>query len=89
MDWCEKNGIQYVFGLSKNETLDALVFAKAHEVRTKSRNRCDGPGEVPTSCSTFAARSTTGHSVLGSAADFNRAPTEARSSRYRHDPPNR
>jgi hypothetical protein len=28
--------------------------------------------------SRFAARSATGHSVLGSAADFNRAPTEAR-----------
>jgi hypothetical protein len=35
MDWCEKNGVQYVFGLSKNETLDAQVFATADEVRTK------------------------------------------------------
>jgi len=35
MEWCENNGILYVFGLSKNETLDALVYAKADEVRTK------------------------------------------------------
>jgi hypothetical protein len=35
MEWCEKNAIQYVFGLSKNPTLDALVYAKADEVRTK------------------------------------------------------
>jgi hypothetical protein len=35
MDWCEENAVQYVFGLSKNETLDALVFAKADEVHTR------------------------------------------------------
>ena len=35
MDWCEDNDVGYVFGLSKNETLDALVFAKADEVRTR------------------------------------------------------
>jgi hypothetical protein len=35
MNWCEENAVQYVFGLSKNETLDALVFAKADEVRTR------------------------------------------------------
>jgi hypothetical protein len=35
MQWCEKNAIQYVFGLSKNATLDALVYAKADEVRTR------------------------------------------------------
>src|ERR1700733_3836683 len=35
MDWCEENAVQYVFGLSKNETLDALVFAKADEVRPR------------------------------------------------------
>jgi hypothetical protein len=35
MDWCEENAVQYVFGLSKNETLDALVFDKADEVRTR------------------------------------------------------
>jgi Transposase DDE domain group 1 len=35
MDWCEENDVGYVFGLSKNETLDALVFAKADEVRTR------------------------------------------------------
>ena len=35
MDWCEENAVQYVFGLSKNETLDALVFDQADEVRTR------------------------------------------------------
>ena len=35
MDWCDKNDVGYVFGLSKNETLDALVFAKADAVRTR------------------------------------------------------
>jgi hypothetical protein len=35
MDWCEENAVQYVFGLSKNDTLGALVFAKADEVRTR------------------------------------------------------
>jgi hypothetical protein len=39
MDWCEKNAVQYVFGLSKNETLDALVFAKADEVRNPTCDR--------------------------------------------------
>ena len=34
-DWCEKNRVQYVFGLSKNPTLDALVYAKADELRTR------------------------------------------------------
>ena len=35
MDWCESNGVRYVFGLSRNATLDALVYAKADEVRTR------------------------------------------------------
>jgi hypothetical protein len=35
MAWCEQNGVQYVLGLSKNATLDSLVYAKADEVRTK------------------------------------------------------
>jgi hypothetical protein len=35
MEWCEKNAIQYVFGLSKNPALDAQVYAKADEVRTR------------------------------------------------------
>lgn len=35
MAWCEQNGVQYVLGLSKNAILDALVYAKADEVRTK------------------------------------------------------
>ena len=32
MDWCEKNGIDYVFGLSKNAILAAQIFAKTDEV---------------------------------------------------------
>jgi hypothetical protein len=35
MQWCENNAIQYVFGLSKNATLDGLVYAKADAVRTR------------------------------------------------------
>jgi hypothetical protein len=35
MEWCENNDVQYVFGLSKNATLDALVYTKADEVRTR------------------------------------------------------
>jgi hypothetical protein len=35
MAWCERNGVQYVLGLSKNATLDAVVYAKADEVRTR------------------------------------------------------
>ena len=34
MAWCEENAV-HVFGLSKNPTLDALVYAKADEVRTR------------------------------------------------------
>jgi hypothetical protein len=32
MDWCEKNDIQYLFGLSTNTTLAAQVYAKADDV---------------------------------------------------------
>jgi hypothetical protein len=35
MDWCETNGVEYVFGLSKNAILDAQVFIKADEVCVK------------------------------------------------------
>jgi hypothetical protein len=35
MDWCEKNGVQYLFGLSTNATLAAQVYAKADEVCTR------------------------------------------------------
>jgi Transposase DDE domain group 1 len=35
MQWCEDHDVQYVFGLSKNATLDGLVYAKADEVRTR------------------------------------------------------
>jgi hypothetical protein len=32
MDWCERNGVQYVFGLSGNAILDAQVFAQTDDV---------------------------------------------------------
>src|SRR5450755_567214 len=32
MDWCEKNGVEYVFGLSKNAVLAAQIFTKTDEV---------------------------------------------------------
>jgi hypothetical protein len=32
MEWCEQNGVQYVFGLSKNTALDALVRAETAAV---------------------------------------------------------
>ena len=32
MDWCENNGIHYIFGLSTNSVLAAQVFAKTDEV---------------------------------------------------------
>jgi Transposase DDE domain group 1 len=35
MEWCEQNGVQYVFGLSKNKALDALVRAKTEAVEAR------------------------------------------------------
>jgi hypothetical protein len=32
MEWCERNSVQYVFGLQKNKTLDALVNAETEAV---------------------------------------------------------
>jgi hypothetical protein len=32
MDWCECNGVQYVFGLAGNTVLDAQVFANTDDV---------------------------------------------------------
>src|SRR5271167_4180848 len=32
MDWCEENGVDYIFGLSTNTVLAAQVFAKTDEV---------------------------------------------------------
>jgi hypothetical protein len=32
MEWCEQNGVQYVFGLAKNKALDALVQAETQAV---------------------------------------------------------
>jgi hypothetical protein len=35
MDWCEKNGVDYIFGLSGNVVLDRLVEAAADDVRVR------------------------------------------------------
>ena len=35
MEWCEQNGVQYVFGLSKNKALDALVRADTEAVEAR------------------------------------------------------
>ncbi len=35
MDWCEQNGVQYVFGLAKNKALDALVRADTEAVEAR------------------------------------------------------
>jgi hypothetical protein len=32
MDWCEKNGVRYIFGLSTNTVLAAQVFGKSDDV---------------------------------------------------------
>ena len=32
MDWCEKHGVHYIFGLSTNAVLAAQVFAKTDDV---------------------------------------------------------
>jgi hypothetical protein len=32
MDWCERNGVQYVFGLSGNAILDAQIFAVTDDI---------------------------------------------------------
>jgi hypothetical protein len=32
MDWCEKNGVDYLFGLAGNKALDGQVFATTHGV---------------------------------------------------------
>jgi hypothetical protein len=35
MDWCEKNGVEYVFSLTKNAVLAAQIFARTDEVCVK------------------------------------------------------
>jgi hypothetical protein len=35
MDWCEDNGLDYVFGLSGNKILAAAVEDKADDIRTR------------------------------------------------------
>ena len=32
MDWCEQNGVHYIFGLSTNAVLAAQVFGKSDDV---------------------------------------------------------
>jgi hypothetical protein len=32
MDWCDDNGVKYIFGLGPNKTLAKQVFAKLHDV---------------------------------------------------------
>jgi Transposase DDE domain group 1 len=46
MDWCEKNRVEYVFGLSKNAILAAQIFTKTDEVcvrRAMRLHRDPGP----------------------------------------------
>ena len=35
MDWCEANGVDYVFGLAGNKVLKRLVDAAADDIRTR------------------------------------------------------
>jgi hypothetical protein len=35
MDWCEKNGVEYVFSLTKNAVLATQIFARTDEVCVK------------------------------------------------------
>lgn len=35
MDWCEQNGVQYVFGLERNKVLEALVQADAEALERR------------------------------------------------------
>ena len=35
MDWCEQNGVHYVFGLEKNKVLEALVAAEAEALECR------------------------------------------------------
>ena len=43
MEWCEQNGVQYIFGLATNTKLAALVETKADEVRAR---RATGPDKT-------------------------------------------
>ncbi len=42
MDWCEAEGIRYVFGLSGNDVLRSLVEPAADDVRVR-RAEADAP----------------------------------------------
>ncbi|MBV8400509.1 MAG: IS1380 family transposase, partial [Acetobacteraceae bacterium] len=42
MDWCEQNGVQYVFGLERNKVLEGLVQAEAEALE---RRWAAAPGE--------------------------------------------
>ena len=35
MDWCEDNGIEYIFGLAGNAALHALACESADDVRVR------------------------------------------------------
>jgi hypothetical protein len=43
MDWCEQNGVQYVFSLERNKVLEGLVQAEAEALE---RRWAAAPGEV-------------------------------------------
>jgi hypothetical protein len=43
MEWCERNKVQYIFGLSTNAKLAALIETKADEVRVR---RATGPDKT-------------------------------------------
>ena len=43
MDWCEDNGLDYVFGLSGNRILAATVEDKADDIRTRRAETDAGP----------------------------------------------
>jgi hypothetical protein len=36
MTWCEENGVDYVFGLARNERLEAMIASSLEEVRQES-----------------------------------------------------
>jgi hypothetical protein len=53
MDWCEDNGLDYVFGLSGNKLLATAVAVQADDIRTRR-----ALGQVPSYTQTnYAAKS--------------------------------
>jgi stage V sporulation protein SpoVS len=46
MDWCERNGVRYIFGLGPNKTLAEQVFAKLDECCVRrARSKPDAKGK--------------------------------------------